>query len=183
MSFKNYYWCFEKALSNKFCNKVIKFGEAQKISSGKIASEIASEKKGKISKKQNKEFRKVRDSKVSFLSHQWLYDEIWPYILSANKNAEWNFEFDWAEPAQFTVYNKGQHYGWHDDSFLSAYNEKQPPQFIGKIRKLSMVCSLSNPRYDSNKYFNVLPPHDAGNNVILWHSFNIRFVSLPAHAK
>jgi PKHD-type hydroxylase len=146
MSFKNYYWCFEKALSNKFCNKVIKFGEAQKISSGKIASEIASEKKGKISKKQNKEFRKVRDSKVSFLSHQWLYDEIWPYILSANKNAEWNFEFDWAEPAQFTVYNKGQHYGWHDDSFLSAYNEKQPPQFIGKIRKLSMVCSLSNPK-------------------------------------
>jgi PKHD-type hydroxylase len=146
MAYKNFYWCFEKVLSNEFCDKVIKFGKAQNISKGKISAEIEAERKqNKISKKQDKEYKKIRNSNVSFLSHQWLYDEIWPYIIAANTNAEWNFEFDWAEPAQFTVYDKKQHYTWHTDAFTSPYNEEFPANYFGKIRKLSMVCSLSDP--------------------------------------
>lgn len=58
----------------------------------------------------------VRDSNITFLHQPELYQLIWPYIKEANKNAGWNFEWDYTEQLQFTKYGPGQFYGWHIDS-------------------------------------------------------------------
>jgi len=61
----------------------------------------------------------VRDSKISWLNDKWLYDLFHPYIHHANKNAGCNWEWDFSEPFQFTVYHgnkqNGGFYGWHSD--------------------------------------------------------------------
>ena len=60
------------------------------------------------------------------------------YIELANKNAEWNFQFDSAEDLQFTKYSEGQFYRWHADSWNKPYD--QPNTFKhNKIRKLSLL--------------------------------------------
>lgn len=73
----------------------------------------------------------VRDSNVSWLSHDWLYDIISPYINGANKQADWNWDWDYIETLQFTRYGPDQFYGWHMDSEVEPYkwfdpNETEP---------------------------------------------------------
>jgi PKHD-type hydroxylase len=64
--------------------------------------------------------------------------------VTANKNAGWNFEWDWSESMQFSHYTKGYFYGWHNDS--SPIPGGDPSNITyGKIRKISTVISLSNP--------------------------------------
>ena len=58
----------------------------------------------------------VRDSNVTFLDTPGLYDIVWPFIKAANKNAGWNFDWDYTEEMQFTKYGMNQFYGWHTDS-------------------------------------------------------------------
>ena len=83
----------------------------------------------------------VRDSDVSWLSDKWMYDIFHPYIHHANKHAGWNWEWDFSEPFQFTVYHgrkeNGGFYGWHADGssdFKSIYKaaikvKDKPVQF------------------------------------------------------
>ena len=61
----------------------------------------------------------------------------------ANQDAGWNFQWDWSEPIQFTYYTKKQYYGWHCDSWENPYGTDS--NFSGKIRKLSLIASLSSP--------------------------------------
>jgi hypothetical protein len=70
----------------------------------------------------------VRDSDVSWLNDKWLYDIFHPYVHHANKQAGWNWEWNFSESFQFTVYHgrkeNGGFYGWHADGssdFLSVY--------------------------------------------------------------
>jgi len=70
----------------------------------------------------------VRDSDVSWLNDKWMYDIFHPYVHHANKQAGWNWQWDFSESFQFTVYKghpkQGQFYGWHADGssdFLSTY--------------------------------------------------------------
>ena len=67
----------------------------------------------------------------------WIYRELHPLVHEANKNAGWNFHWDYSESCQFTKYigSKKQHYDWHTDSGTKI-NEN------GKIRKLSMTVAL-----------------------------------------
>jgi len=62
----------------------------------------------------------------------------------ANKNAGWNFEWDWSEKMQFSHYTKKYFYGWHNDSSPLPGSDPSDPTY-GKIRKISTVISLSNP--------------------------------------
>jgi PKHD-type hydroxylase len=71
-----------------------------------------------------------------------------PYINEANKNAGWNFQWDWSEACQFTIYKKNQFYDWHADSWEKSYDDPSNLNTNGKIRKLSMTLSLS----DENDY-------------------------------
>ena len=83
--------------------------------------------------------RKVRISTNSWVPlNHWIHGLVWSYVDNANKR---NFEYDLQgfdhERIQYTHYNKGDFYNWHqDDSSTSdvPYN-----------RKLSVVVQLSDP--------------------------------------
>jgi hypothetical protein len=48
-----------------------------------------------------------------------------PYIHQANRNAGWNFEWDWSESCQFTKYKLNQYYDWHCDSWDKPYDRRR----------------------------------------------------------
>ena len=88
--------------------------------------------------------QKKRDSNIVWMNDRWIYKEIQPYVHQANKNAGWNFDWDFSESCQFTIYKKGQYYDWHCDSWDKPYVEEGPTK--GKIRKLSVTVSLTDPK-------------------------------------
>ena len=138
----NYYW-FKSALSPELCNRIIdagiskmeelekQFGEKStdattfdhKQKGGEFGEQPAGElsaaaltREGLKKKGINESSVYIRDTKVSWLEDQWVYDLIHPYIHEANRAAGWNFEWDWSESCQFTSYGVDQFYGWHSDS-------------------------------------------------------------------
>jgi PKHD-type hydroxylase len=181
MQLHNYYWCFKSAIDSKTCQKIIDMGEA-KMQEAKLKGEnieattFGDIQKGamavdaepqndepfiKIARKKKKTY--IRDSNVSWLNEQWLYDLFYPYLHKANQNAGWNWNFDVSEPFQFTKYKKDQFYGWHadgqSDNPYRRYIHGITPEplkpngelpagwvrdskFVGKIRKLSMTVNL-----------------------------------------
>lgn len=140
MQLRNNFWFFEKALSEKFCDKIIKLGIKNNPSLGVINKYINK----KITTKRLKDLKKTRDSNTSFIDKKEIYKEIDKFFTVANKNAGWNFNFDFYEPTQFTVYRKGQHYDWHADSNWDPYPNNAHPNYKGKIRKLSATIALND---------------------------------------
>jgi predicted 2-oxoglutarate/Fe(II)-dependent dioxygenase YbiX len=51
-----------------------------------------------------------------------------------------------SESCQFTKYKKGQYYDWHCDSWDQPYQRQQGDPSHGKIRKLSVTVTLSDPK-------------------------------------
>jgi len=141
MNLKNYYWYFQKAIPESFCDKIIKEGFKKNPQSGRILNQ-----KNKLSEKEEKKLKKLRNSNIVWLNNKWIYEKLHPYINVANINAGWNFEWDWSEPAQFTIYNKNQHYHWHCDSHKDPYDRPDDLNHHNKTRKLSMTLSLSDPK-------------------------------------
>lgn len=125
--YKNQFWYYKSALDVKTCDKIIKAGKSILKQKAKVLND--------------KEKKKIRNSYVTWLNDQWIYDLICPFIYGANKSAGWNVDIDWFEDIQFTEYNKKQHYDWHQDSV--SYNEGH---YKNKIRKLSCVVSLTDPK-------------------------------------
>jgi len=140
MNLQNYYWYFQKAIPDHICDDIIKYGlqtkEEMAVTGGYGDS-------NKLNQQQVKDLKKKRDSNIVWLSENWIYKELHPYIRQASARAGWNFQWDWSEPCQFTKYNKGQYYGWHCDSWEGVYNQPNT-QSHGKIRKLSVTLSLSD---------------------------------------
>jgi PKHD-type hydroxylase len=125
----SYGWYFWKnELDKKTCDKIIKLGKS-KI---KKTAVLKGDRKNK----------NIRNSSVTWLNEKWLYDIIQDYFYNANKQAGWNFEFDHFEDIQFTFYEKNNHYDWHNDSH-GVYTEGPHK---GKMRKLSCVISLTDPK-------------------------------------
>lgn len=146
MILNNYYWYFQSALSPKFCDDVIKYATTKNLKKALTGQYTSKQEKGKkLSKKDLLDLKKKRDSNVVWLNDSWIYKEIHPYINEANKRAGWNFDWDWSESIQFTKYSKSQFYDWHCDSYQEPFNSDDK-NFDGKIRKLSVTCSLSNPK-------------------------------------
>ena len=146
MNLKYYYWFWKNALPRRLCDDIIQYGLRNKKEKG--ITEDQGKGKGRdllknpLSVKEIKQLKKNRDSQVVWLYERWICNIIQPFVHTANRNAGWNFEWDWSEPSQFTIYTKGQYYGWHQDSLHEAY--KIPGALQGKIRKLSMTVSLSD---------------------------------------
>jgi PKHD-type hydroxylase len=67
-------------------------------------------------------------------------------FIEANRLAGWNFDWDFSESCQFTKYKLNQFYDWHCDSWDQPYNNPDNKDTQGKIRKLSVTCSLSDPK-------------------------------------
>ena len=138
---KYFYWYFKSALRSRFCDKLIKHSLSKKDETA-TTDEF---KNKKLTKKRIKDLHKKRNSNVVWVNEPWIYKEIHPYVYEANKNAGWNFEFDRSETCQFTKYKKGQFYNWHFDMFDEPYNLPNNPNMHGKIRKISVICQLTDP--------------------------------------
>ena len=154
MQLKKSYMYYLSAIKPEMCKKIISHGLSKMVvdeSKGisKKASTFDGKEKGGTDSKGNKVLNKmtagatreglakkgidseqlyVRDSDVSWLNDKWMYDIFHPYVHHANKQAGWNWQWDFSESFQFTVYKghpkQGQFYGWHADGssdFLSTY--------------------------------------------------------------
>ena len=151
------FWYFDSAISPRICDHIIKHALTLKDNLGTIGG--TKKEPSNLDKKDLKQLYKKRKSHIVWLNDQWVYKEIHPYIHLANKNAGWNFQWDWSESSQFTKYTKGQYYGWHIDSM------EIPTK--GKIRKLSSIVLLSDPsKYKGgNLQFN-FKNKELSNNIV-----------------
>jgi len=129
---KHNYYYFKKAIPLRTCKKILKAGREKLI---KEATTFAGINKTK------------RDCKVTWIEDKWIYDIINPFIHAANQQAGWNFQWDWNECSQFTIYEKGHYYGWHTDQGPNAIKHKSK-NLNGKTRKLSLTLQLT----DKTKY-------------------------------
>ena len=141
MNLKNYYYYFQEALTPRFCDEVIKYGISKQE---QLALTGSYDKKKSLDKKDVKDLKKIRNSNITWLNDRWIYKEIQPYIHEANRLAGWNFNWDFSESCQFTKYKLNQFYDWHCDSWPNPYDNEKDLNFHGKIRKLSVTCSLSD---------------------------------------
>jgi len=164
MNFKYTYWFFEEALSSRFCDTLIKYGNEQKESLALTGNRTDP---SKLTQDEKLDLMKTRNSNIVWLSDQWIYKEIQPYINSANKNAGWNFDWDWSEACQFTKYKLNQHYGWHRDSFNEPYGEENILEYRNKVRKLSVTCLLSDPNNYEGGELEFQPRDQDDPNIIL----------------
>jgi PKHD-type hydroxylase len=146
MNLQNYYYYFQNALTPKFCDELIKYGISQQEELALTGGQTNKVKEGKdLSEEDLKDLKKKRDSNIVWLNDKWIYKEIQPFIHQANKLAGWNFDWNFSESCQFTKYKLNQFYDWHCDSWENAYSDINDKNRYGKIRKLSVTCSLSDP--------------------------------------
>ena len=127
------YFYFKKAVPLKICGKILK-------SCRKKITKEATIVKGNMDKEK-------RNCKIAWINETWIYNIINPFIHAAKKNAGWNFQWDWNEPSQFTIYEKGEYYGWHSDQGADPIKHKNK-NINGKTRKLSLTLQLT----DKTKY-------------------------------
>lgn len=133
------YWYFEKAIPDKICDEIVKRGLSESPHLAKVESAELSEMNKTIKKK----LLKVRNSDVVWLSEPWIAGMVSGFVNKANENAGWNFQHHVSEPAQFTIYNKNQHYDWHQDISHLTEEKNQPPN---TQRKLSVSVQLTDPK-------------------------------------
>jgi PKHD-type hydroxylase len=146
MNLQNYYYYFQSALTPRFCDELIKYGKSQQEQLALTGGQTNKVNQGKpLDDKDIIDLKKKRDSNIAWLNDRWIYKEIQPFIHQANRLANWNFDWDFSESCQFTKYGPGQHYGAHCDSWESPYANADNKDTFGKIRKLSVTCSLSDP--------------------------------------
>jgi len=141
MNLKYSYWYFKEALSSKICDDIINYGKSFQDHLAHIGDQ-----RGDKTNLDVKDLKKKRNSNIVWLDEPWIYNHIHPFIYEANKNAGWNFQWDWSESCKFTKYNKGQFYDWHCDSWETPYNSPKELYKHNKIRKLSASISLSDPK-------------------------------------
>jgi PKHD-type hydroxylase len=147
MNLQNYYYYFQSALTPRFCDELIKYGISQQEQLALTGGQTEKVNKGKpLDDKDIVDLKKKRDSNITWLSDRWIYKEIQPFIHQANQLAGWNFEWSFSEACQFTKYKLNQFYDWHCDSWETPYANPDNKDTNGKIRKLSVTCSLSDPK-------------------------------------
>ena len=133
----NYYWTFEKALDSKICNLIL---DTASNHFSKVV--LINSQDGKT--KTNEQIRKGQSF---FSNQQFVYDIIWPYLNTANKNAEWNFEISSAESYQIGKYEVGDFYKTHMDGMGTEgtiLKDPKKPNLNNKTRKLSMTVNLND---------------------------------------
>ena len=161
MNLEYYYWYFQSVIPPKICDDIIEYGKSQQEQIA-LTGDYDPE---KVSEDDIKDVSKKRKSNVVWMNDRWIYNEIQPYINLANKNAGWNFEWNYSESCQFTKYGKEQFYDWHCDSWEKPYNRPDDLSKHGKIRKLSVTVSLSDEtEYEGGNFEFDFRNNDKGSN-------------------
>ena len=143
MNLTNYYYYFQSVVPERICNDIVRYGK--QLQDGMATTGGYGDPKT-LNQKQIKDLKKKRDSDIVWMNERWIYREIQPYIHEANQLAGWNFQWDFSESCQFTKYNKGQYYDWHCDGWDQPDQKQGDNSLNGKIRKLSVTVSLSDPK-------------------------------------
>jgi len=139
MQTKYCYWLFENALLEP---------ERKKIKCiAKKSGYVEAATKGTNNESQKPD-KKVRNTDVAFSDDQYLYDLLCPFVRTANQSSGWKYDIDYFEGVQIARYRKNQHYSWHEDGggdHSAAYGDDASDEnYIGKVRKLSLVSCISN---------------------------------------
>ena len=160
MNLQNYYYYFQSALTPRFCDELIKYGISQQEQLALTGGQTDKVNKGKpLDDKDIIDLKKKRDSNIVWLNDRWIYKEIQPFIHQANRLAGWDFQWDFSESCQFTKYKLNQFYDWHCDSWETPYANPDNKDTNGKIRKLSVTCSLSDPKDYEGGEFEISSPN------------------------
>lgn len=156
----HYYWYFQSALTDKQCDDIMDLGlqglEANFTEHGEAG--ISAQAGGDRSKVNeagversvaavDKDYQQLaaegvdqdnvfqRDSHVSWINDQWVYDLLHGYLQKANEDSDWNFDIDFSETIQFTKYAPNQFYGWHRDDAVEPYKTYDPEKHGDVFRK------------------------------------------------
>ena len=144
----NEWYIFEGALDKKTCNKIKRLARNNWEESSVDTSKGITDEERKTGRKGDfKPDPKTRISDIAWITDQWVYDTIWPYMQEANQEAGWGYHIKAAESMQITRYRKGGFYNFHRDGngdHLSAYYQPDNAFMHGHVRKLSMTTLLSD---------------------------------------
>ena len=131
MILKNYYWAFKAVVPPRVCDDIIKYALSQSETKAKTGMG-RKHKKRNLTKAQLEEIGRIRNSDIVWLRDPWIYKELQPYVNAANKNAGWNFQWDYSEDIQFTKYKLNQYYEWHADSWDRPYENPESYNYFCK---------------------------------------------------
>ena len=81
-----------------------------------------------------------RQSKSRFIDDERLYGLVDGFARFANSKAEWNYDIDFIEPIQDTLYEVGGYYDWHIDESNWYPGKRQS----NRIRKISFTILLND---------------------------------------
>ena len=144
----NEWYIFHEALDKKTCNKIKRLAKDNwEDSAVDTSTEVTDEERKTGKKGDYKPDPKTRISDISWITDQWVYDTIWPFMQEANEKAGWGYHIKAAESMQITRYRKGGFYNFHIDGVgdhLAAYNNPTNAFMHGHVRKLSMTTLLSD---------------------------------------
>lgn len=139
----NFYYYTGGAVGTKFCDDVIKFSNTIKKKQARTGTGYD----------ETTRHLNIRKSKVAWLSEKWVYSQLFKFIHDANRLGRFEFDIKSSEPIQYTRYsgedNNRDHYDWHQDSIYTPR---------GEIRKLSLICNLTDPKeYEGGDLFIEVP--------------------------
>ena len=143
MNLQNNYYFFEGAIPSKFSDDLIKFGENELNINTALIDDMGEKPNNE---KDLAKLYKTRNSSVAWIDLQkekWVWKMINPFFHIANQEANWNFDLEFPENAQWTQYSNTQHYSWHQDAFSKSYNSPTN-KMHGLIRKLSATIVLDD---------------------------------------
>ena len=133
------YWQIPKFYSKPECKRIIDLGLSKETGEAKV---------GEFENVNNS----VRDTEVSWLEEQWMYDRIAPAINDCCINAGWHTEWDWMEAIQFGIYGEGKFYNWHQDNrAVYTKDTAKNENWLGKTRKVSASIIL-NDDYEGGEF-------------------------------
>lgn len=119
------YYYYPEVVPKKECKKFLNTClQESKFCDGTIGTEA------KLTKK--------RKNHVSFLEDKenMMRDMLWGFIRNANEQL-FNYELSYFQPLQFSRYEYGEYYGWHQDSIIKGKERKE-------TRKLSLSFNLTD---------------------------------------
>ena len=84
----------------------------------------------------------LRKSKIGWIPvdtgyGKTLFDKLMPYINNGNTRSDWNFDIEFCESLQYTIYNVGDTYDWHIDYVMRNQSSE-------KNRKISFTVLLND---------------------------------------
>ena len=94
---------------------------------------------------------------------QNIHDKLWAGTMEAKQSCGWNYNIEYMEPGQYTIYEEsldkftGDFYTWHTDATPNLYDN-------GMQRKISTCVQLSDP--DDYEGGNVQLLDEAGNSYM-----------------